>query len=89
MYKLNIYFKEKNEKIKSIILLFSLLTEDNQKIYLRGIVKNKGMGREWANIGWFFLFPLLFIKGEDGKIEAGSCQTLYTINDIVFNDNGR
>ena len=63
---------------------FLLFTEDNQQIYLRGIMQNKGIGREWVNIGWFFLFPLLFIKGEDGKINAGSCQTLYTINDVVL-----
>ena len=40
---------------------FLLFTEDNQQIYLRGIMQNKGIGREWVNIGWFFLFPLLFI----------------------------
>ena len=64
---------------------FSLIAEDNQQIYLRGIMQNKGTGREWANIGWFFLFPLLFIKGDDGKIEAGRYQIMYTVNDVILN----
>ena len=63
---------------------FSLITEDNQQVYLCGIMQNKGMGREWANIGWFFLFPLLFIKGEDGKIEAGRYQIMHTVNDVAL-----
>ena len=61
---------------------FSLIAEDNQQIYLRGIMQNKGTGREWANIGWFFLFPLLFVKGGDGKIPATVQYTMYTIEEV-------
>lgn len=64
---------------------FSLIAEDNQQIYLRGTMQNKGTGREWANIGWFFLFPLLLIRGDDGKIEAGRYQIMHTINDVTLN----
>ncbi len=60
---------------------FRVKTIDNKFVNLRGLVQDKGTGREWANIGWFFLFPVLFIKGDDGKIPAGMYQIVYTIGE--------
>ena len=61
---------------------FELLTSNNDIIRLRGTVVDKGEGRYWANVGWFFLFPILFIKGDDGKIRVNSTHRLYTVEDI-------
>lgn len=61
---------------------FELLTPNNDIIRLRGTVADKGEGRYWANAGWFFLFPILFIKGNDGKIRVNSTHRLYTVEDI-------
>lgn len=61
---------------------FRIYTNDNEIIRLRGSVIDKGDGRYWAHIGWFFLFPLLFIKGNDGKIQANTTHTLFTLEDV-------
>ena len=61
---------------------FELLTSNNDIIRLRGTIADKGEGRYWANAGWFFLFPILFIKGDDGKIRVNSTHRLYTVEDI-------
>ena len=58
---------------------FKIKTSDNHIINLRGVIIDKGTNRAWCNIGWFFLFPLIFIKGNDGKIPAGTYQIVYTI----------
>lgn len=59
------------------------IADSNQVINLRGNITNKGTNRAWVNVGWFFwvALPLIFIKGNDGKISAGTYQILYTIGD--------
>lgn len=61
---------------------FQIITGNNDLIPLRGNVIDKGEGRYWAHIGWFFLFPLLFVKGGDGKIPASVQYTMYTMEDV-------
>lgn len=61
---------------------FQLITGNNDTIPLRGKVSDKGEGRYWAHIGWFFLFPLLFVKGGDGKIPATVQYTMYTMEEV-------
>lgn len=60
---------------------FQLITSDNEPIPLRGTVSDKGEGRYWAHIGWIFMFPLLFVKGGDGKIPATVQYTMYTMEE--------
>lgn len=60
---------------------FQLLTGDKDPIPLRGNISDKGEGRYWAHVGWFFLFPLLFVKGGDGKIPATVQYTMYTMEE--------
>lgn len=62
-----------------------LRTPQGDYININGIVSDKGNGRYWANAGWLFLFPLLFIKGDDGKIQAGTQHTLRTLEDYSVN----
>lgn len=62
-----------------------LNTPQGDYININGSVSDKGNGRYWANVGWFFLFPLLFIKGDDGKIQAGMPTTLRTLEDYSVN----
>ena len=54
------------------------ISDSNQIINLRGNITNKGTNRAWVNVGWFFwvALPLLFVKGNDGKISAGTYQIL-------------
>ncbi len=61
---------------------FEMAASNNDIIRLRGTVVDKGEGRYWANVGWFFLFPILFVKGDDGKIPVNSTHRLYTVEDI-------
>ena len=61
---------------------FEMVASNNDIIRLRGTVVDKGEGRYWANVGWFFLFPILFIKGDDGKIRVNSTHRLYTVEDF-------
>lgn len=61
---------------------FKLITADNDILLLNGGISDKGDGRYWANVGWFFMFPLLFIKGDDGKIKKHSTHMLYTAEDF-------
>lgn len=63
---------------------FQILTENNEIIRLRGTILDKGTERYWANVGWFFMFPLLFIKGNDGKIQLNTAHNLYTLEDITL-----
>lgn len=56
-------------------------TPQGDFINIDGSVSDKGNGRYWANAGWFFLFPILLIKGDDGKIQAGMPTTLHTLED--------
>ncbi len=58
---------------------FKIKAASDNMINLRGLIIDKGTNRAWCNIGWFFLFPLIFIKGNDGKIPAGTYQIVYTI----------
>ncbi len=53
----------------------------NNIVRLRDTINDKGDSKYWANIGWIFVFPLLFIKGDDGRIPANS-YILYTIDDV-------
>ena len=57
---------------------FKLFNQNNGIINLRGSILDKGTHRAWANIGWILVWPLLFIKGNDGKIPAGTFKILYT-----------
>ena len=61
---------------------FQIITTDNDPILLRGSISDKGEGRYWTHVGWFFLFPLLFVKGGDGKIPQTVQYTMYTIEDV-------
>lgn len=65
------------------------ITDSNQIINLRGNITNKGTNRAWVNVAWFFwlALPLLFVKGNDGKISAGTYQILYTIGDNYINSD--
>ncbi len=60
---------------------FQIITQNNDIIRLTGTISDKGDNRYWANIGWFFVFPLLFIKGNDGKIFPNTTHMLYTAED--------
>jgi len=61
---------------------FQIVKPNNEVIRLRWTIVDKGDNRYWANFGWFFVFPILFIKGDDGKIQMNSSHILYTIEDI-------
>ena len=61
---------------------FKLKTQNGNMIRLRGAILDKADNRYWANIGWVFVFPLLFIKGNDGKIMQNTTHMLYTAEDI-------
>ena len=61
---------------------FQILTDNNEVVRLRGSIIDKGIGRYWANVGWFFVFPLLFVKGNDGKIQKNTTHYLYTIENV-------
>ncbi len=56
---------------------FYINNNNGEQTYLTGTIKNEGDNRYWANIGWFFLFPILFIKGDDGFIKTNNIYTLY------------
>lgn len=57
------------------------LDNPNGSICLTGNVYDEGENRYWANVGWIFVFPLLFIKGNDGKINPTFTYTLYTVEE--------
>lgn len=61
---------------------FQIITQDNKILRLTGIISDKGENRYWANVGWIFVFPLLFIKGNDGKIFPSRTYMLYTAEDM-------
>ena len=61
---------------------FYIQTEEGKDIYLKGTVYNEGNNRYWSNVGWIFLFPLLLIKGDDGKIQMNTIHILYTLEDV-------
>lgn len=63
---------------------FKLKTAQGDMLNLRGIMQDKGNARTWVNSGLIFIvtIPLIFIKGEDGKIAPGASQVLYTIGDF-------
>ena len=59
-----------------------ILIQNNEKIIrLRGDVINNGENRYWANVGWVILWPLLFVKGDDGQISEHNTFMLYTAED--------
>ena len=66
---------------------FKLYLQDGNIVTLRGESRNKGEGRYWGNIGWIMVWPLLFVKGADGKIPAGTSQVVYTNNDAYVEVN--
>ena len=81
--------KRKNNGILGIpgeieISDFMIVTQNNEIIHLCGVAQNKGDGRYWANAGWVFIItiPLLFIKGNDGKILTNTSYMLYTAEDV-------
>ena len=60
---------------------FKIYQDDKDPITLRGNILDEGDNRYWCHIGWFFLFPVLFVKGDDGKIPMNSNHILYTVDD--------
>jgi hypothetical protein len=60
---------------------FRIYVDDKEPITLRGTILDEGDDRYWCHIGWFFLFPVLFVKGDDGKIPMNSNHILYTVDD--------
>ena len=58
------------------------IVSNNNIIRLSGTITDKGEGRYLANVGWIFVFPLLFIKGNDAKIFTTNSYILHTIEDI-------
>lgn len=65
---------------------FRIITQNNEIIYLDGKIADKGKDRLWANTGWLFIitFPMLFIKGDDGKIYSINEHMLYTAEDVTL-----
>lgn len=61
---------------------FRIHTENNEVITLRGTISDEGNNRYWCHIGWAFLFPVLFLKGDDGKIPMNVNHVLYTAEDV-------
>lgn len=61
---------------------FRVEGQNGEIINLRGNIIDEGDNRYWAHIGWFFLFPILFVKGDDGFIQMNSTHLLYTIEDV-------
>lgn len=58
-------------------------TLTGQDVRLRGSIDDKGDSRYWANFGWIiYIFPLLFVKGNDGIIEADTPFTLFTLEEV-------
>lgn len=66
---------------------FKIVNSESAVINMRGVIVDKGTNRTWCNVGWFFVWPLLFIKGNDGKIPAGTYQIVYTAGDTNVNLN--
>lgn len=61
---------------------FKIKLPDGNVLNLSGSIQHKGQNRYWVDfVAWFFLWPMIFIKGEDGKIQAGVQQMLYTNGD--------
>jgi hypothetical protein len=61
---------------------FAIQTEKGKEIFLNGTIYDEGNNRYWSNVGWIFLFPLLLIKGDDGKIQMNTHHILYTLEDV-------
>ncbi len=65
---------------------FQLRGKDNVDIKLRGEISDIGKHRAWVNFGWIALvtMPVLFIKGNDGKIQPNRTFTLYTAETLYI-----
>ena len=63
---------------------FQILSSNNEIIRLRGTIFDKGDNKYWVNLGWIFLItiPIVFVKGNDGKLEMNIQHMLYTIEDL-------
>ncbi len=61
---------------------FKLELANGEFIDLHGELYDKGEARWWANIGWLIVWPLLFVKGDDGKISQGTSKILHTSRDF-------
>lgn len=65
---------------------FKIQMRDGTILNLRGSISHKGQNRYWVDfVAWFFLWPVLFVKGEDGKIQSGVHQMLYTVGETYIN----
>lgn len=62
---------------------FRIIDKNSNVIRLRGTIVNKGESKYWANVGWIFLItiPMVFIKGQDAKIQMDMTYMLYTAED--------
>lgn len=81
--------KKKNNGILGIpgeiqIGEFQIITPNSESLRLTGMVSDEGENRYWANVGWIFVLPLLFIKGNDGKIPCTSTYMLHTAESFDF-----
>ncbi|MFI3300024.1 MAG: hypothetical protein R3Y28_01245 [Candidatus Gastranaerophilales bacterium] len=61
---------------------FRIVQNDNDDIMLRGSIKKTGASRYWCIAGLLFIvtIPLIFIKGDDAKINSGTYKRLYTLD---------
>lgn len=63
---------------------FELHMSHNVIVPLQGIIEQDGTSRRWVNWGLLFLPPMIFIKGEDGKIPTSHTIDLYTLEPIEY-----
>jgi len=63
---------------------FQIVTPDNKTILLSGNVCDEGNNRYWANAGWLFIItlPLIFVKGNDAKIQQSNYYILHVVEDV-------
>ena len=60
---------------------FEMRANDGSKVTLSGTISNMGTARYWTVLPGVLVIPLLFIKGNDGKISGNTIYTLYTVGD--------
>lgn len=68
---------------KMTVVNFKTKTIDGQDVTLRGDIAQKGESRYWANFGWLgYLFPLLFVKGDDAIIAPSTSFNLSILEEV-------
>jgi hypothetical protein len=67
---------------------FKLIASDGGLVPLTGNMQRKGDNRTAGSlIGAYFVLLPIFIKGQDGKIEAGAESTMYTVQEWEYAAN--